>query len=197
MACWVPSCYAVSAYVFTAWLKQKERKYSHIFFLFFCLILTEVSSDLFFLFFCGWSFDCVSTAAVSLGGPQEDQCVVLGLGGHDPLYQQQPTLAAWWAKRLWFLCIPGGTASVGSESQPLHRKCPWSHLWKGYRWVYSMMVSDWVCHRFSMKLGILAFSAEGCFWQDEEKKKYIKTMTKEIYCRKRSILTLTQHIIYM
>lgn len=35
MACWVPSCYAVSAYVFTAWLKQKERKYSHIFFLFF------------------------------------------------------------------------------------------------------------------------------------------------------------------
>lgn len=54
MACWVPSCYAVSAYVFTAWLKQKERKYSHIFFLFFCLILTEVSSDLFFLWLKLW-----------------------------------------------------------------------------------------------------------------------------------------------
>ena len=40
----------------------------------------------------------VSTAAVSLGGPEENQCVILGLGGHDPLHQQQPALAAWRAQ---------------------------------------------------------------------------------------------------
>lgn len=34
------------------------------------------------------------TEVVSLGGPEEDQRVVLGLGGHDPLHQRQPALAA-------------------------------------------------------------------------------------------------------
>lgn len=37
----------------------------------------------------------LSAAAVSVGGSEEDQRVVLGLGGHEPLHQQQPALAAW------------------------------------------------------------------------------------------------------
>lgn len=36
----------------------------------------------------------VSAAPVPLGGPEENQRIILGLGGHDPLYQQQPALAA-------------------------------------------------------------------------------------------------------
>lgn len=39
-------------------------------------------------------FCCFSTAAVSLGGSEEDQCVILGLGGYVSLHQQQSALAA-------------------------------------------------------------------------------------------------------
>lgn len=57
-------------------------------------------------------FVVVSIAAVPLGGLEEDQCVILGLGGHDSLHKQQLALAAWGAQRLWFLCLFGGASGV-------------------------------------------------------------------------------------
>lgn len=76
----------------------------------------------------------LSAAAVSVGGSEEDQRVVLGLGGHEPLHQQQPALAAWWAQRLRFLRLPGGTSGVWPSGQSVHCHRTRPHLWKSYRW---------------------------------------------------------------
>lgn len=75
-----------------------------------------------------------STEVVSLGWPEENQRVILGLGGHVPFHQQQPALAAWRAQWLRFLCLLGGASGVRSEGQSMHCHCPRPHLWKSYRW---------------------------------------------------------------
>lgn len=75
-----------------------------------------------------------SAATVSMGGPEEDQRFVLGLGGHESLHQQQPALVARRAQRLGFLRLPGGTPGVGAESQSMHGHCARPHLRKSYRW---------------------------------------------------------------
>lgn len=66
------------------------------------------------------SYSALSAAAVSMGGPEEDQRVVLGLGGHESLHQQQPALAARRAQRLWLLRLPGGAPGVGVKSKSVH-----------------------------------------------------------------------------
>ena len=76
----------------------------------------------------------VSTATVPLGRPEENQRVLLGLGGHVPVHQQQPALAARGTQRLWFLCLPGGAPGLGPESQSMHRHSPRPHLWKSSWW---------------------------------------------------------------
>lgn len=65
---------------------------------------------------------------ISMGGPEEDQRFVLGLGGRLSLHQHQPALAAWRAERLGLLCLPGAGAGGWPQSQPLHRHHRWPHL---------------------------------------------------------------------
>lgn len=57
---------------------------------------------------------------VALGGFEEDQRVLLGLGGHVPLHQHQPALAARRAQRLGVLRLPGAGAGGQPQSQPVH-----------------------------------------------------------------------------
>lgn len=65
---------------------------------------------------------CLSSPAevISLGRPEEDQRVLLGLGGHVTLHQHQSALVTRRAQRLRILCLPGAGAGSRSESQPLH-----------------------------------------------------------------------------
>lgn len=64
---------------------------------------------------------CVPPAEpVPLGGLEEDQRLLLGLGGHVPLHQQQPALAPRGAQRLGLLRLPGAGASGRAQSQPVH-----------------------------------------------------------------------------
>lgn len=67
-------------------------------------------------------FPCLSTPAevISLGWLEEDQRVLLGLGGHVTLHQHQPAMVTWRAQRLGILCLPGAGAGGWSQSQPLH-----------------------------------------------------------------------------
>lgn len=63
-----------------------------------------------------------------MGGPAEDQRVVLGLGGYESLHQQQPALAAGRAQRLRLLRLPGGAPGVGAEGQSVHGHRARPHL---------------------------------------------------------------------
>lgn len=74
------------------------------------------------------SLSTPSAAAVSVGGLEEDQRVVLGLGGHESLHQQQPALAARRTQRLWLLRLPGGAPGVGAEGQSVHGHRARAHL---------------------------------------------------------------------
>ena len=71
---------------------------------------------------------------ISLGRPEEDQRVVLGLGGHVTLHQHQPAMVARRAQRLGLLRLPGASPGGRSESQPLHGHQRRPHLRKTCRW---------------------------------------------------------------
>lgn len=76
----------------------------------------------------------VTAEIISLGGFEEDQCVILGVGRHVTIHQHQPAMAAWRAQWLGVLCLPGESASGWPQSQPLHVHHRWSHLWKTHRY---------------------------------------------------------------
>lgn len=71
---------------------------------------------------------------ISLGRPEEDQRVVLGLGGHVTLHQHQPAMVARRAQRLGLLRLLGASPGGRSESQPLHGHQRRPHLRKTCRW---------------------------------------------------------------
>lgn len=65
---------------------------------------------------------------ISLGGLEEDQRVVLGLGGRVTLHQHQPAMVTRRAQRLGLLCLPGAGRGGRSESEPLHGNHRRPHL---------------------------------------------------------------------
>lgn len=79
-----------------------------------------------------FEISCAPLAFVALGGPEEDQRVLLGLGGHVTFHQQQPALAARRAQRLGFLRLPGGAAGVGPPGQPVHSHRARPHMRKSH-----------------------------------------------------------------
>lgn len=86
---------------------------------------------------------------ISVGRPEEDQCVLLGLGGCVPLHQHQPALVTWRAQRLRLLCLPGEITGSWSEGQPLHRQHGRTDLWKTRWWEMSERTWFYLSHSCS------------------------------------------------
>lgn len=63
----------------------------------------------------------VQDGSDALGGAEEDQRVLLVLGGHVPLHQHQPAVAARRAQRRWLLRVPGRADVQQPEGSVLHQ----------------------------------------------------------------------------
>lgn len=65
-----------------------------------------------------------------MGGPKEDQCVLLVLGGHVSFHQQQPAVAAWraqWRRLLW---LPGRGGAQWVKGPELYQPSEWQPVWE-------------------------------------------------------------------
>lgn len=61
----------------------------------------------------------------TVGGAQEDQRVLLVLGGHVSLHQQQPAVAARRTQRRRLLWLPGRGGAQRPEGSELHQPSEW------------------------------------------------------------------------
>lgn len=64
-----------------------------------------------------------------VGGTEEDQRVLLVLGGHVALHQHHPAVAAWWAERRGLLRVPGRACTQRAEGPNLHQPGERQPVW--------------------------------------------------------------------
>lgn len=75
----------------------------------------------------------------AVGRTQENQRVLLVLGGHVAVHQHHPAMAAGWAKRRWVLRLPGRAGSHRTESSNLHKPGEWQPV-RTTRWAHYVYI---------------------------------------------------------
>lgn len=75
----------------------------------------------------------------AVGRAQENQRVLLVLGGHVAVHQHHPAMAAGWAKRRRVLRLPGRAGSHRTESSNLHKPGEWQPV-RTTRWAHYVYI---------------------------------------------------------